>query len=93
MDKFFKSKLFVVLAPTLNFLLFIVAGVKLSYVPHISGYTSGASGFTKGETTTEYVFSINNAIGIWLIGIATSLLMLLVCVLIRKISLKSAENK
>lgn len=84
MEKFLKSKLFLVLTPTINFILFFVSGILLSYVPHItiSAYKS-----------TEYIFSIKNAVGIWLIGIAVTLLVFLVCVLIQKIVSKNFENK
>ena len=93
MEKILKSKAFVFLTPILNFVLFFVAGILLSYVPYVSGKTSGSSGYTTGKTSTEYIFSIKNAIGIWLIGIAVSLLVLLVCVLIKKIMLKASDNK
>ena len=93
MEKILKSKAFVFLTPILNFVLFFVAGILLSYVPYVSGKTYGASGFSSGNTSTEYVFSIKNAIGVWLIGIAVSLLVLLVCVLIKKTMLKASDNK
>ena len=92
MDRFLRSKFFVVLAPIINLVLFIVAGVMLSYVPNVSGMTSGSSGLTWGNTTTKYIFSIKNAIGIWLIGVAVSFLILLVCILISKINTKSADD-
>lgn len=92
MNRFLESRLFVALTPLFHFALFLVAGVLLGYVPYVSGATTGASGYTHGETVTEYVFRINHAAGIWLIGAAVSLLVLLVCLLIRKISLRSAEN-
>ena len=91
MDKVLKSKIFLVLTPIITFVLFVVAGILLSYVPHVSGSTSGMTLVT-GRTTTEYVFSIKNAVGIWLIGVAVSLLVLLVCILIRKITLKAFDN-
>jgi len=90
MEKFLKSKLFIALPPIINFILFFVAGFMLSDVPSTSGYISS---FTGGSTSTEYVFSIKNAVGIWLIGIAVSMLVLLVCVLINKISSRDVDVK
>lgn len=93
MEKIIKSKAFLFLTPMINFVLFFVAGILLSYVPYTSGKTYGITGTTTGKTSTEYIFSIKNAIGIWLIGIAVSLLVLLVCILIRKIFLKTSGNE
>jgi len=42
--------------------------------------------------STYYKFNIKNAMGIWLIGLAVSLLFFLICILIRKIYLTSANN-
>ena len=94
MDKIFKSKIFVVVMPIITFLLFLIAGWTLSFLPYTSGETSGfissmLGGTVKGSTTTTYEFRILNAIGIWLIGLAISLLVLLICVLIRKVYLGS----
>ena len=88
MEKIFKSKLFLVLPPAVNLALFWIAGVLLSFDPYVSGRVSNYFG---GETTTEYIFNIKKAIGIGLIGLAVSLLVLLVCVLIRKITVKAEE--
>ena len=96
MDKIFKSKIFVIITPIITFLLFLVSGWLVSYLPYTTGNVYGSSssfgGFTSGSTATTYVFRISNAIGIWLIGLAISLLVLLICVLIRKIYLYSKSK-
>ena len=93
MDKIFKSKIFVIITPIITFFLFLISGWLVSYLPYTSGRVYGTSsqyfGSTSGSTTTTYEFRINNAIGIWLIGLAISLLVLLICVLIRKVYLCS----
>ena len=89
MDKIFKSKIFVIITPIITFILFLISGWLVSYLPHTSGRVYGTSVVTRGSTITTYRFRINNAIGIWLIGLAISLLVLLICVLIRKVYLCS----
>ena len=90
MDKIFKSKIFVIITPIITFFLFLISGWLVSYLPYTSGRVYGSMyGSTSGNTTTTYEFRINNAIGIWLIGLAISLLVLLICVLIRKVYLCS----
>ena len=89
MDKIFKSKIFVIITPIITFFLFLISGWLVSYLPHTSGRVYGTSVVTSGSTITTYRFRINNAIGIWLIGLAISLLVLLICVLIRKVYLCS----
>ena len=91
MDKIFKSKIFVIITPIITFFLFLISGWLVSYLPYTSGsvFGFGSVGAIKGSTTTTYEFRINNAIGIWLIGLAISLLVLLICVLIRKVYLCS----
>ncbi|MBE6638814.1 MAG: hypothetical protein E7616_05085 [Ruminococcaceae bacterium] len=63
--------------------MFLIAGRLLGYEPHTTGYTL---------VSTYYKFNIKNAMGIWLIGLAVSLLFFLICILIRKIYLTSANN-
>ena len=89
MDKIFKSKIFVIITPIITFFLFLISGWLVSYLPYTSGRVYGTSVVTSGSTITTYRFRINNAIGIWLIGLAISLLVLLICVLIRKVYLCS----
>ena len=93
MDKIFKSKIFVIITPIITFFLFLISGWLVSYLPYTSGSVFGLGsvgiGAIEGSTTTTYEFRINNAIGIWLIGLAISLLVLLICVLIRKVYLCS----
>ena len=69
--------------PLVNMVLFIVAGILMSYEPYVHGYSL---------VGTSYLFSMKNAVGIWLIGLAVSLLVFLVCVLIRKMSIGSADD-
>ena len=102
MEKILKSKIFVALTPIFTLYLFFVAGLLLSFVPNVSGeivdnstttiWGSGYSDVT-GTTSTEYIFSIKNAIGIWLIGLVVSLVVLLLCILVRKVYLRTADNK
>ena len=88
MDKIFKSKIFVIITPIITFFLFLISGWLVSYLPYTTGRVYGI-GISTGSTTTTYEFRIINAIGIWLIGLAISLLVLLICVLIRKVYLCS----
>ena len=88
MDKIFKSKIFVIITPIITFFLFLISGWLVSYLPYTKGYVRDYA-FVTGSTTTTYEFRIINAIGIWLIGLAISLLVLLICVLIRKVYLCS----
>ena len=88
MEKFFRSKFFVILTPIITLAMFFVAGIFLSYIPYVSGKSYTGSGITY----TTYIFRIRNAIGIWLIGIAVSILVLLVCILISKINSKSVDD-
>lgn len=83
MEKIFQHKLFIILAPVITFVLFFIAGFLLGYQPNVSGSVSGAT-WVYGSTSTNYVFMIRDAIGIWLIGLAVALLVFLICVLIRK---------
>ena len=83
MGKILKSKIFLMLTPIINFVLFFVAGFLLGKQPNVHGLQL---------TQTDYLFSIERAVGIWLIGLAVSLLVLLICILIRKISLQTSNN-
>jgi hypothetical protein len=86
-EKIFKHKLFIILSPAITFVLFFIAGFLLGYQPKVSGRVSGGGYYSvsiTGSTSTEYVFMVRNAIGIWLIGLAIALLVFLVCVLIQK---------
>ena len=91
MDKIFKSKIFVIITPIITFFLFLISGWLVSYLPYTSGRVFGTM-YVEGSTTTTYVFQLKNAIGIWLIGLAISLLVLLICVLIRKVYLCSKSK-
>ena len=91
MDKIFKHKLFIILTPAITFVLFFIAGFLLAYQPNVTGRVSG-SYFISGSTSTQYLFMIRNAIGIWLIGLAVALSVFLVCVLIRKQYLGTVEK-
>ena len=41
MDKILKSNFFVFLTPMISFVLFLIAGVQLSYLPVVSGIVKG----------------------------------------------------
>ena len=97
MQKIFKSKLFIILTPIITFVLFFISGFLLSFLPNVKGsvygYISGPiGGSVSGSTNTKYIFMIKNAIGIWLIGLAISFLVLLICVLIRKMYTTNTQN-
>lgn len=79
--------IFVIITPLITLALFVGAGFYLGYVPKVTGSVGGYF-MTTGSTDTEYIFRLKQAIGIWLIGLAFSILVLLVCILIRKLYLK-----
>lgn len=88
MNKFLSSKLFVILTPTLTFIIGLVAGWLLGYQPNVSGNTNGYVGMyggnVSGSTSTTYVFQIKTSVGYWLFALVISLVVLLLCVLIKK---------
>ena len=90
-EKILKHKLFIILTPAITFVLFFIAGFLLGYQPNVSGRVSG-SYVVSGSTSTNYTFMIRNAIGIWLIGLAVTLLVFLVCILIQKQYLGTVEK-
>lgn len=92
-EKILKHKLFIILTPAITFVLFFIAGFLLGYQPNVSGRVSGGSYGVYGSTSTNYTFMIRNAIGIWLIGLAVTLLVFLVCILIQKQYWQAVENK
>ena len=69
--------------PIIILILFVIAGFLLGY--RVNVYVLAA--------ITRYEFSITKAIGIWLIGLAISLLTLLVSILVDKVLFKSLDNK
>ena len=83
--------IFVIITPLITLALFVGAGFYLGYVPKVTGSVGGYF-MTTGSTDTEYIFRLKRAIGIWLIGLAISLLVFLICVLIRKIYLCSKSK-
>ena len=89
MEKIFKSKRFAIIAPIINFVLFAIAGFFLGFVPRSSGYISSYG----GSIRTKYAFSFRTAIGVWLIGLAVSFLVFLICVLIQKAFLNDSEEQ
>ena len=88
MKKFFGSKLFVILMPIITLVIGGVAGWLLGYQPMVKGSVSGWSGeyggSTSGKTSTEYLFQLKTASGYWLFAIILSLVVFLLCVIIRK---------
>ena len=76
MEKIIRNKLFVIVTPIINFVLFIVAGIFLGYEANVVGFS---------YVSTTYQFSIRGALGVWLIGLAVSLLVFLICVLLQKV--------
>ena len=75
----------------ISFVLFLIAGVQLSYLPVVSGSVKGMT-YVSGKIETQYLFSMKHAMGIWLIGVAVSLLVLLTCILIRKTVINSFDE-
>lgn len=92
MEKVFKSKWFVFLTPAFSLVLFLIAGWLLGYVPKVTGDVWGTQYGSSGYTRTQFVFSMRNAVGIWLIGVAVSLLIFLVCVFIQKLYFLAADK-
>ena len=82
-EKIFKSKLFVILTPLCNFVLFLTAGFLMRNEPYVIGYNF---------VSTYYRADMKKVLGIWLIGLAVSLLVFLVCILIRKAYLPSTDE-
>lgn len=96
MKKFLSSKIFIVVFTSLSLILGGIAGWLLGYQPNVSGKVFGAStqygGTTNGSTSTQYIFQIKTACGYWLIALAVTLVVFLLCVLIRKMYLKNTPE-
>ena len=84
MSKFLSSKIFVFISTFSTFLIGVIAGWLLGYQPYISGYTSGVY-IISGSTDTEYVFQIKTAFGYWLLTLLITLVVLFLCIIIRKL--------
>ena len=84
MSKFLSSKIFVFISTFFTFVIGGVAGWLLGYQPYVSGYTSG-SYVVSGRTGTEYVFQIKTACGYWLLALLITLVVLFLCIIIRKL--------
>lgn len=80
MKKFFGSKLFVILMPIITLVIGGVAGWLLGYQPMVTSYAG--SGY--GKTSIEDLFQLKTASGYWLFAIILSLVVFLLCVIIRK---------
>ncbi len=100
MGKFFGSKIFVFISTFFTFAIGMIAGWLLGYQPVVSGVVSGWSnswgGTTSGKTSTEYVFQIKTACGYWLLALLISLVVLFLCITIRKLYINhkiSADNE
>lgn len=97
MKKFLSSKAFVVLCTLAALVIGGVAGWLLGYQPsvsgRVSGYASSFGGTTSGSTSTEYIFRSETACGYWLLALLIALLVMLLCILIRKLYLQSAVKK
>lgn len=89
MGKFFGSKVFVFISTFLTLAIGGVAGWLLGYQPTVSGSVSGWSssfgGTTSGKTTTQYRFQIKTACGYWLLALLITLVILFLCIIIRKL--------
>lgn len=75
MNKFLSSKILVIFTPIITFIVGFVAGWLLGYQSEAGGYL---------QTYTEYNFQIRTAIGYWLFALIISLVVLLLCILIKK---------
>lgn len=100
MGKFFSSKIFVFINTFFTLAIGGIAGWLLGYQPVVSGSVSGWSsswgGSTSGKTNTEYVFQIKTACGYWLLALLIALVVLFLCITIRKLYINhkiSADNE
>ena len=96
MGKFLESKAFVVISTVVTLVIGIIAGVLLGYQPNVtgtvSGFTGSGYGSTKGQTSTEYVFQFKTACGYWLLALLITLVVLFLCITIRKLYLNHKTN-
>lgn len=88
LNKFLKSRTFVIICTIFTFALGMAAGTLLAYQPYVTGTTSGwvspiSGGNVKGSTNTEYIFQLNAALGYWLFAIILAFIVFWVCLLIR----------
>ena len=81
MGKFLGSKLFVIISTAITFVIGMIAGWLLGYQPSVGGFI----GQYGGATSTKYVFQIKTACGYWLLAILITLVVLLLCIAIRKL--------
>ena len=97
MKKFLSSKSFVILSTLVPLIIGGIAGWLLGYQPNVTGEVKGWStsigGTTSGSTATEYIFQLKTACGFWLLALLISFLVALVCILIRKLYLQSANGE
>lgn len=101
MKKFLSSKIFVIVSTLITLVIGGIAGWLLGYQPNVSGNVKGSVsgtqygswGTTSGSTTTEYLFQIKTACGYWLIALIITFLVLLICILIRKLYIKNSATE
>lgn len=85
--KFLASKAFVMISTIVTFIVGVVAGWLLGYQPNAFSNID-----TLNMTKTEYVFQIKTACGYWLLAVLITFVVLLLCLVIRKLYIgKTAE--
>lgn len=88
MKKFLASKFFVVICTVFSIAIGGIAGTLLGFQPKVSGYSTSFG----GSTRTSYEFQIETAGGFWLLALLISFLVMLVCILIRKLYIIKSDN-
>ena len=86
MKKIFTNKLFLILTPTITFIISIVAGYLLGFE------TLSTQGFGHDYRYNFSKFNFRLAFGYWLIGIILTLIVFLLCVMIYSINKKDSKN-
>lgn len=83
MKKILSSKCFVILTPLLTLIMGLGAGWLLSYQSPMR-FNRPSDDLIGSTLADEYVFQIRVAFGYWLLALIFSLIVLLLCILIKK---------
>ena len=89
MKKFLSSKFFVIICTVVSMAIGGTVGVLMGFQPQVSGYSTSFG----GSTYTSYDFRIETACGFWLLALMISFLVMLVCILIRKLYIPKDDKQ
>ena len=85
MKKFLRSKSFVIVCTVFSLVIGGIAGALLGFQAKVFG--------NLGSARTSYEFQIETACGFWLLALLISFLVMLVCILIRKLYISKDDNQ